>query len=61
VYLEQQESLALLDPPVFLVQKVLKERAVGEDKRVIVEKWEDLDEKETKVKRVRLGQRVLLA
>jgi len=60
VYLEQQESRALLDPLDSLVQRVSKEHVEEEAKRVIEEKWEDLEEKETRVKRARLGQRVLL-
>ena len=61
MYLEQQESRALLDPLDSLVQRVSKEHVEEEAKRVIEEKWEDLEEKETRVKRARLGQRVLLA
>jgi len=60
VYLEQQESRALLDPLDSLVQRVSKEHVEEEAKRVIEEKWEDLEEKEIRVKRARLGQRVLL-
>lgn len=60
MYLEQQESRALLDPPDSLVQRVSKEHVEEEAKRVIEEKWEDLEEKEIRVKRARLGQRVLL-
>lgn len=60
MYLEQQESRALLDPLDSLVQRVSKEHVEEEAKRVIEEKWEDLEEKETRVKRARLGQRVLL-
>ena len=60
MYLEQQESQALLDPLDSLVQRVSKEHVEEEAKRVIEEKWEDLEEKEIRVKRARLGQRVLL-
>lgn len=60
MYLEQQESRALLDPLDSLVQRVSKEHVEEEAKRVIEEKWEDLEEKEIRVKRARLGQRVLL-
>ena len=60
MYLAQQESRALLDPLDSLVQRVSKEHVEEEAKRVIEEKWEGLEEKETRVKRARLGQRVLL-